>query len=155
MVRLVFTDVSSWIACPGMFKSVCVALALSFAFASLAHAQQSLPNSGTCTKLTSELPQRMWETAATFDPETGELVHHGGHVTYAQSSYTYLYHPDNGTIRRAKPRRTPPRVCLQDGTYAESRKVSVFAHGRSAHGSMPPGEFKDGIYTALKNADET
>ena len=110
---------------------------------------------GTCTKLTSELPQRMWETAATFDPETGELVHHGGHVTYAQSSYTYLYHPDNGTIRRAKPRRTPPRVCLQDGTYAESRKVSVFAHGRSAHGSMPPGEFKDGIYTALKNADET
>ena len=41
----------------------------------------------------------MWETAATFDPETGELVHHGGHVTYEQSSYTYLYHPDNGTIR--------------------------------------------------------
>ena len=110
---------------------------------------------GTCTKLTSELPQRMWETAATFDPETGELVHHGGHVTYAQSSYTYLYHPDNGTIRRAKPRRTPPRVCLQDGTYAESRKVSVFAHGRSAHGSVPPGEFKDGIYTALRTADET
>jgi hypothetical protein len=66
----------------------------------------------------------MWETAATFDPESGELVHHGGHVTYEQSSYTYLYDPDNGTIRRAKPRRTPPRVCLQDGT--ESRKVSVF-----------------------------
>ena len=97
----------------------------------------------------------MWETAATFDPETGELVHHGGHVTYEQSSYTYLYHPDNGTIRRAKPRRTPPRVCLQDGTYAESRKVSVFAHGLSGHGSMPPGEFKNGIYTALKTADET
>ena len=112
-------------------------------------------NSGTCTKLTSELPQKMWETAATFDPETGELVHHGGHVTYEQSSYTYLYHPDNGTIRRAKPRRTPPRVCLQDGTYAESRKVSVFAHGLSGHGSMPPGEFKNGIYTALETADET
>ena len=110
---------------------------------------------GTCTKLTSELPQKMWETAATFDPETGELVHHGGHVTYAQSSYTYLYHPDNGTIRRAKPRRTPPRVCLQDGTYAESRKVSVFAHGLSGHGSMPPGEFRNGIYTALRTADET
>ena len=111
--------------------------------------------SGTCTRLTSELPQKMWETAATFDPETGELVHHGGHVTYEQSSYTYLYHPDNGTIRRAKPRRTPPRVCLQDGTYAESRKVSVFAHGLSGHGSMPPGEFKNGIYTALETADET
>jgi len=110
---------------------------------------------GTCTRLTSELPQKMWETAATFDPDTGELVHHGGHVTYAQSSYTYLYDPDNGTIRRAKPRRTPPRVCLQDGTYAESRKVSVFAHGRSGHGSMPPGEFKDGIYTTLRTADET
>jgi hypothetical protein len=111
--------------------------------------------SGTCRRLTSELPQMMWETAATFDPETGELVHHGGHVTYEQSSYTYLYHPDNGTIRRAKPRRTPPRVCLQDGAYAESRKVSIFAHGLSGHGSMPPGEFKNGIYTALKIADET
>ena len=96
----------------------------------------------------------MWETAATFDPESGELVHHGGHVTYAQSSYTYLYHPDTKTIRRAKPRRSPPRVCLQDGTYAESRKVSVFAHGLSGHGSMPPGEFKDGIYTSLRIADE-
>ena len=49
---------------------------------------------GACRRLTSELPQRMWETAATFDPETGELVHHGGHVTYEQSSYTYLYHPE-------------------------------------------------------------
>ncbi len=25
----------------------------------------------------------------------------------------------------------------------------------SGHGSMPPGEFKNGIYTALKTADET
>ena len=111
--------------------------------------------SGSCTRLTAELPQQMWETAATFDPETGELVHHGGHVTYEQSSYTYRYDPDDGTIRRAKPRRTPPRVCLQDGTYAESRKVSIFAHGLSNHGSMPPGEFKNGIYTALRTADET
>src|SRR4026207_2310009 len=120
MVRLVFTDVSSGIACPGMFKSVCVPLALSFAFASLAHAQQSLPNSGTCRKLTSELPQQMWEPAATFDPESGELIHHGGHVTYAQSSYTYLYHPDTKTIPRAKPRRSPPR-----------RRPSAARRGRS------------------------
>jgi len=41
-----------------MLTSVCVALALSFAFASLAHAQQSLPNSGTCRELTSALPQQ-------------------------------------------------------------------------------------------------
>ncbi len=77
------------------------------ALASLAQAQQSLPNSGTCRKLTSELPQQMWETAATFDPESGELVHHGGHVTYEQSSYTYLYHPDTRSDPTCKATAVP------------------------------------------------
>lgn len=100
--------------------------------------------------LKSKTPNHVYENDLAYDPTTGQIVYHGGHVgqLYPQSNYTFLYNVRQNRWRESQSPYRPQRRCYNDMTYLESARMCLTGHGSRGHGSLPQGGFsaKQGDY---------
>ncbi len=89
-----------------------------------------------------QTPKNTWENGVAYDPVSGNVVQHGGHVTgsYVQSNYTWLYDVSANEFSPSHAPRRPQRRCLVEMDYLDTWGLAVSTQGGSGHGSVPVGE---------------
>ncbi|MBA4388391.1 MAG: hypothetical protein C0404_10445 [Verrucomicrobia bacterium] len=93
--------------------------------------------------LKSRTPNHVYENDLAYDPNTGQIVYHGGHVgkLYPQSNYTFLYDVARNRWRESQSPCRPQRRCYNNMAYLDSARMCLTAQGSRGHGSLPQGGF--------------
>lgn len=102
--------------------------------------------------LRDDLPVPAWETAIAYDPRTGDVVQHGGHIAfnYAQSGYTTHYNVEHDSIEEARAPVRPMRRCIVESAWLSGPQRVATVQGAASHGTMPQGIVR---YFKLERAD--
>lgn len=124
-------------------RAAAVALA-GLALSGVVAAAEAVPEEPVNTwVLKTRAPNRVYENDLTYDPNTGQIVYHGGHIgrLYPQSNYTFLYSVAQNRWRESQSPCRPQRRCYNNMAYLDSARMCLAGQGSRGHGSLPQGGF--------------